>query len=328
MLHLNFEDVLSAMPMIAAIDTLHRAFLKLPDTTGIFPARSIFELSQKKGNYGVVMPASWSGHGFGVKVSTITPANASRVGLNLIDSAYLLFHEETGQLQALIDGRALTYLRTGAISALSAKLLSVEHSSRLALIGTGLQARSHVESLLRVRPISQVRVHGRTAIAARKFCEGLAERYESIDFTPAPSVSEAVMDADIVCMTTSTADPEGFLVVNELPKHVHVCAIGGRTLDACEAVPSSLRGVSVFVDDIEPSIRESAELRLALASGILATSNITSMAQIVRLPAERLHELRTRRSYFRSVGIPLQDIAIAKVIVDKCTSSSARTLVN
>ncbi|KWO61997.1 hypothetical protein WM28_25040 [Burkholderia ubonensis] len=306
------QQARAIMPMPLAIDTLRDAFAersRCPD--GVFPPRMIVPLSGQPESVGVVMPASSHVHGYGVKLSTVVPDNPVRRGLPLVSSLYVLFDAHTGQPRYVFDGAEITAIRTAATSALSVDLLATSDSRRLALIGAGVQARAHAAAICHVRPVSDISIYSRTRSTAELLRIALLEGGFKGEVVVNDTLQQATCGADIVCATTSTTDPNGFIEARDLAPHVHICSIGGRTLDACELKPSALMDAVPFVDDLDSVLTESAEFRRALEAGIVTIDAIGQLGKLIGVETAVLDRLRSERTYFRSVGIAISDLAIA-----------------
>jgi ornithine cyclodeaminase/alanine dehydrogenase-like protein (mu-crystallin family) len=149
------EELRARLPMVAAVDALQDAFRTLDPTGG--PLRTHVETSH--GSL-LLMPA-FGEAGVGVKLVSLTPANPER-GLPFIHASYVLFDAETQAPQSVLDGSALTSLRTAAVSGLATRFLSRQEAHRLVIFGAGVQARSHLEAMCAVRPVTDLVVVSRS----------------------------------------------------------------------------------------------------------------------------------------------------------------------
>ena len=190
------EELRVRLPMAAAVDALEEAFRT--EEPGSGPLRTHVETPA--GTL-LLMPATGEA-GVGVKLVSLTPSNRDR-GLPFIHASYVLFDAETQAPKAVLDGSALTALRTAAVSALATRSLSGVDAHRLVLFGAGVQARSHLDAMCAVRPVTDLVVVSRSpgpadALVAEGLRRGLSARRGEPD---------AVGEADLVCTCTTADDP-------------------------------------------------------------------------------------------------------------------------
>jgi ornithine cyclodeaminase/alanine dehydrogenase-like protein (mu-crystallin family) len=238
----------------------------------------------------LVMPAE-AGLVAGVKLVTVGH------GPVRVQGVYVLFDAATLTPLVVADAVALTLIRTAALSALATDLLAPPDASRLAVIGTGPQAREHVAAIRAVRPITTVTVVGRTPAKAAAFAA-------SVGATPASDVS----GADIVCCCTTSATP----VVDAagLADRAHVNAIGAHLADHREVAADVVASSFVVVDDAEAARREAGDLIMAVAEGAAGKSVFdVDLALLVR----GLARPPAGRTLFKSVGFGLADLLVARV---------------
>lgn len=279
------------VPMTAAVDALERTFAA--DDADV-PPRSHLPVG---GGELLIMPASASG-GVGVKLVTVNPANPAR-GKDLVNGVYVLFAPDSLEPVLLVDGAAVTALRTPAVSALATKHLAAEDAGRLVVFGSGAQARGHVEAMRAVRDVRTVVVVGRSDPA--DFVEGL--RTEGIDAragTPGD-----VAGADLVCTCTTSRSPlfDGEL----LRRGAHVNAVGAYKPHARELDDAAIRRATVFVEQREAALTEAGDLVQPIASGVLDPGSIRDLHELVTEGAPPRGDV----TVFKSVGLASEDLAVA-----------------
>ncbi|MET3803346.1 ornithine cyclodeaminase [Nakamurella sp. UYEF19] len=247
----------------------------------------------------LVMPAE-SDEAVGVKLVSIAPANA-RLGLPRIQGVYVFFDATTLAPQLLIDGLALTSLRTPAVSALAVRYLAAQDAASLTVFGTGPQAYAHVQAVNSVRALRDVRVVARTLERAAD----LVSRLRGEGFNASAGTADAVREADIVVCATTSDQPlfDGSL----LSDHACVVSVGshsptGRELDA----QVFARADRVVVEERTTALREAGDVILAVAAGVLDVGSLVDMTEM--LSADRHHGI----SVFKSVGMGWQDLAVAE----------------
>lgn len=275
----------------AAISALRTSLLDgLDPEAG--PPRSVVPVEQGQL---LLMPAQWGSYA-GVKLVTVAPGNAAR-GLPRIQGAYLLLDGGTLTPLALLDGIALTSVRTAAVSAVAADALAAPDASRVVVFGTGPQARSHIEALRSVRPVEDVVVVGRDVERTRAFADGVGAR-----------VGEAadVARADIVACCTTARTPlfDGSL----LPATATVVAVGSHEPDAREVDGSTVGRSTVVVEAASAALREAGDVVLAVQEGALDPGALVGLADLVR---GRVQLPPGRPRLFKSVGMAWEDLVVA-----------------
>lgn len=289
-------ELAAALPWTEAVAALEAAFLS-ERTPG--PERS--HIAVPDGEL-LLMPAA-AAEGVGVKLVTLAPGNAER-GLPFIHGVYVLFEPFTLVPAALVDGAALTALRTAAVSALATRHLADPGARRLVVFGAGTQARAHVEAMRAVRPIEHVAIVGRDPGRAAALVASLVA--EGIDAVLAGP--EAVRAADIVCTCTTSGEP--LFEASALPAHAHVNAIGAYRSDMRELPAEAFPGALLVVETRESALLEAGDVLQAIAAGALAEHDVRhDLAAVVRGAVRR--DRREQVTIFKSVGLALEDLAIA-----------------
>ncbi|WP_043262941.1 ornithine cyclodeaminase family protein [Streptomyces sp. CT34] len=289
--------LLHALPMAVAIDALRAALRDGPDPEAD-PPRTIVPVEHGQL---LLMPAHRSRYA-GVKVATVAPDNPA-AGLPRVQGQYLLFDAVTLTPVALLDGIALTTVRTSAVSALAADLLAVPEAGRLVVFGTGPQARGHLDALRVVRPLTHVTVVGRTPAHVERFVE--AARRDT-GLTVEAGDPSAVADADLVACCTTARTPlfDGAL----LPSHATVTAVGSHERGSREVDGATVLGSTVVVESRAAAAREAGDLIPELDSGRLAQEALVTLADLASGAAVAAPD---RPRLFKSVGMAWEDLAIA-----------------
>ena len=296
------EELRARLPMGAAVEALEEAFRTLDPTGG--PLRTHVETPH--GSL-LLMPA-FGEAGVGVKLVSLTPANPER-RLPFIHASYVLFDAETQALDAVLDGSALTALRTGAVSGLATRFLSRQDAQRLVVFGAGVQARSHLEAMCAVRPVTDLVVVSRSRGAA----EALVEDGLGRGLTARLGKPEAVREADLVCTCTTAEEP--LFDGSWLPAGVHVNAVGSYRPETRELDTESARRARVVVEPREGALAEAGELLIPIREGVIGADHVAADL------AETVRGADVRRSsddvtLFKSVGMAFEDLVVARAIVD------------
>ncbi len=294
--HLDADAIRHHVSMAQAIEALRAAFSTRVDHA----LRTHLHVA---GGDLLVMPAA-GGDVAGIKLVMVQPRNADR-GEPTIQGTYVLFDAEAGRPVALLDGAALTALRTPAASALATDALAREDVRTLGIFGAGPQARDHVEAMRVVRPsLEEVLVCARTTASTERLCEEVGGR---------PADASTAAAADIVCTCTSSTTP--VLAAEDVRPGAHLNLVGAYTAGAHE-VPAALVGRAdiVTVDERSAAEVEAGDLIQAAEAGAFDWE--TDLAgDLVDLVARRVaRNAATQVTMFKSVGLALEDLAVAELV--------------
>jgi ornithine cyclodeaminase len=247
------------------------------------------------------------GAAFGLKAICLIPGNPAR-GLDAHQGTVTLYDGETGMPTAILNASAITEIRTAAVTAVATRALAREDARVLALLGAGVQARSHLHALSDVRPWDEVRVYAPTTAHVE------ALRDARPDLKIAGSAHDAVAGADVVVVATSAKRP--VLEHAWLADGVHVNAVGASSPSAWEIEPETVAAAALFCDSRESVRNEAGEFRLAIEQGLIA-GEAHIRAELGEVVAGT-HPGRTadgELTLFRSLGIGVEDLAAAQVAV-------------
>jgi ornithine cyclodeaminase/alanine dehydrogenase-like protein (mu-crystallin family) len=237
----------------------------------------------------------------GVKVATVAPDNPAR-GLPRIQAAYLLFDRETLALRAVLDGTALTTLRTPAVSVAAVLPALPDRPLRVAVVGAGPQATGHVAALAAVRRLQAadhlVRDPSRTPLDAVAL--------------GSPRAGEALRSADVVVCATSARSP--VFDSGLLRDDVVVVAVGSHEPDARELDAPLLGRATVVVEDVATALREAGDVVLAIAEGALTAGDLVPVREVV---TGAVAAPTDRPLVFKSVGMSWQDLVVATAVLER-----------
>ena len=291
---LDEEQVRAVLRMDDLIPAMETALIEFSAGRVAQPVRQMLSVEPHGGYFGA-MPAAGS-VGLGAKLVAFYPGNAA-LGLHTHAAMVLLFRPETGEPLAIMDGRLITEMRTAAVSAVATRAMAAEGAKVLAVLGSGVQARSHVEALRLVRDFQDIRVWSRTPEHAEHFAAEIG--------ATAMSAEEAVRSADVIVTATSAREP--VLLGSWLKKGAHVNAVGwpgpqGRELDT-----DAMRNVLV-VDSREAVLKESGDVLL---------SGAEIHAELGEVLAGSKPVPKGVTTVFKSVGIAVEDVAAANLIYQR-----------
>lgn len=270
----------------------------------------------------VLRPGGGDAGATGAKVVSVFGGNRAR-GLPLIHAVYLLQDAATGRPVALLEAGWLTGLRTAAASALAATRLAREDARVLSLLGAGVQGASHLEAMLRVRPISRVVVASRSQASAERFVADGRRRHPAVAFEVAADTDSAVAAGDIVVGATTSGTP----VVRGacLRPGTFVALVGAFTPQTREADTEAVRRSRVYVDTYEGALAEAGDLLIPMAEGAFSREEIVGdLAGLVsgRVPGRRDP---SEIILFKSVGAAVEDLAVATLAVRLAEARGAGT---
>jgi ornithine cyclodeaminase len=290
-------ELLHRVPVRAAIDALEAAFRDGDPSEA--PLRT--HVATPAGSL-LMMPAAGD-PGIGVKLVTLTERNPA-AGLPFIHALYVLFDPLTQAPRLLVDGSALTALRTSAVSGLATELLAREDAHRLVIFGAGVQARAHLDAMAAVRKLTHVVVVGRTP----EHAEALVRHARSMGLVAEVGGPEAVATADIVCTCTTSSEP--LFDGSELAGGAHVNAVGAYQLDAREVDTETVRRAKVVVETREAALAEAGDLAIPIAEGAIGPDHVLAdLQEAVR--GARVRAGAADVTVFVSVGLAFEDLAVA-----------------
>lgn len=310
LLVLSEHDVDDLLTMPECIEVMAEALTALARGEVHQPLRSIVRAEAASGFLGL-MPAYRGGSSpaYALKEICLFPGNPAR-GLDTHLGGVLLHSGETGELLAIMNASAITAIRTAAVSALATRLLAREDARVLAIVGAGVQARSHLRAIPCVRPIDEVRIVSRT----RSKAEAVAAtdgRVRVVD-----TVEEAVRGADVVVTVTSSREP---VIRREwIEGGTHINAAGSSVAGARELDAATVAGASLFVDRRESTVNESGDYLGALREGAISGPGHirAELGEILTGKAEG-RTSRDEITLFKSLGIAIEDLASAAFLFDK-----------
>jgi ornithine cyclodeaminase len=304
-------EVERLLPPDACIEAMAEVLGALARGEALQPLRTMVRPATAPGLM-AVMP-SWRGGtqaAFGVKVVGVFHGNAEQ-GLEAHQGAVLLFSGETGQTLAVLNASAVTAIRTAAVSAVATRVLARPDAGDLAIVGSGVQAGSHLEALACVRRLRRVRVASRDPKRARAFVSRHAGRFE-FPIEAAASAEDAVRGADLVVTATTSAVP---VVRREwLSAGAHLNVVGASLPDRREVDGSTVAASSLFVDRRESAENESGDYLLALREGAIREGHIRAELGDVLAGRHPGRASAAEITLFKSLGLAVEDLAAAALV--------------
>lgn len=297
------------VPIDSLLDAIEAAYRDVAAGRDHSPVRQHIEL--RDGGLLVLMPAVREGGvGATVKLITWVPGNPDR-GLPTIQGVVTWFDAATGEPAVQLDGPAVTAMRTGAASGVGARLMARLDSSVMALFGAGVQAEWQIRGVVAARPITEVRVFARTPAPREAFASAM-DHALPVTVRAVDSPEAATRGADIVCCVTPSETP--VFDAEWLAPGAHVNAIGSFRMGMVEVPPEAFgRAALVAVDSRSAAAAEAGDLAAAVEAGQLAPDDYVEIGTLAPdWAAQRDPEAIT---IFKSVGLPIQDLATADLAV-------------
>jgi ornithine cyclodeaminase/alanine dehydrogenase-like protein (mu-crystallin family) len=315
LLILSADDVHALLGHAECAQAMRAVLIALQEGRAQQPLRTVL---RPEGAAGLValMPSYLADGGegaYGLKAIVVTPSNPA-AGLDAHQGVVLLSGGRTGQPLAVLNASAVTEIRTAAVSVVATELLAREDADVLAVIGTGVQARAHVEALTTARQLAGIRVAGRTPAKAERFARSLADTI-AVPVRACASVPEAVAGAGLVVTATSSAEP--VLRGEWLEPGMHVNAVGASQPSMRELDGAAMAAGVLFADRRESLVAESGDYVLAAAEGAVSPDQVRAeLGEILAGQAPgRLGE--DEITIFESLGLAAEDLAAAACAYDR-----------
>jgi len=321
LLLLNQTDVEALLPMSECIDVVEEALRALARGEATLPLRSIHWGPDRRGALGLMPSFTTSPALLGVKVISYFPANLGS-DLDSHQGVVLLFEGERGRPLALLDATSITAIRTAAASGVATRALARPDAGDLAILGSGTEARTHLQAMEAVRTLRRVRVWSRSLANARAFAERESRRGK-VAVEPIATAREAVAGADLICTATSATEP--VLCGEWLSAGVHINAVGACFPAARELDGPAVARARLFVDRRESAINEAGDFLIARREGHVTDEHLLGeLGEILlgRIPGRTSPSDLT---LFKSLGISVEDLAAGHHVYQKALTQGAGT---
>jgi alanine dehydrogenase len=310
---LNGKQVREAYPAAQAYQVVAEVMRRYSAGDVVQPVRMVLG-SGRDASLFATMPCHVSGEidsGYGLKAVLHAPDNAAR-GLPTHVGLVVVFDPETAQPLAMIEGAAVTALRTAAASAVATDALARPDAGDLALLGAGTQARGHLVALNEVRRLRRVRVWNRGVARAEEF-RAWARTVVDVEVELVASPAEALDGADLVCTTLASTDP--VVGARDLAQGCHVNAVGASVPGRRELDSAAVAACTVFVDARESALRESSEVTAPVEDGLVPADRPLPEIGEVLLGMHPGRTSPTERTLYKSLGMAAQDVASGFAVV-------------
>ena len=305
---LGEDDVRATLDMPGCIEAMAGVLASLARGGVSMPLRTIFRVPDEAVLGLGLMPAHRGGDApvISLKEVVVAPGNSAS-GLDPHQGAVLLHDGTTGELVAVLNASPITEIRTAAVSAVATKLLARPGSKQVAILGSGVQGRSHAVAMREVLPEAELRVWSRDPAHA----EALALEAHGL---ACATVAEALAGADVVC--TCTASPEPIVALGDLEPGAHVNAVGSSGPWARELAADLVAACSLFVDRRESTVNESGDYLGAVAERGIGPDHILAELGELLVGAHPGRRSDDEITVFKSLGLAVEDLAAATLCVE------------
>jgi len=328
LLILSGEDVRRALPMRQAIEAMKSAFAQLSSGQADVPLRTALDVTCHDGVTlfmpGYLAASDDNDDQMAVKIVSVFNNNPAK-GLPLIHALVVVVDATTGVPAAVMDGTYLTALRTGAASGAATDLLARPDASVAAIFGAGAQARTQLEAVCAVRSIEEALVYDVAPEQAEVYAAEMSERL-SLPVRAVETSSEAVSRADVICTATTSSSP--VFDDADVQPGAHINGVGAYTPQMQEIPVETVLRAKVVIDHHEASLAEAGDLLIPLERGLMTEAHI--YAELGEIAAGRKpgRETEEEITFFKSVGVAVQDVAAASAVLSAAQSQGLGTEVS
>ena len=309
----HIESVLTMKESIAAVE---EAFRELALKTAQMPTRASLSVLDKEGWMGA-MPAYLGKAGaLTTKIVTSYENNPARHKLPTIMAVIVLNDPETGRTEAVLEGSYITAVRTGAVSGVATEYLAKKDATTVGIFGAGTQAQTQLEAVMAVRNIESVLVHDIAPEKTARFSEQMSQRLR-IEVR-AEDDRERVAEESEIIITASTSKVPVFKG-DSLSQGTHLNAIGSFTPDARELDDSTILRAKIVVDSLDAALAEAGDLLIPMRAGIFQRNQIHAELGEIIAGRKKARENDLEITVFKSVGLGIQDAAVARLAYVKAT---------
>jgi ornithine cyclodeaminase/alanine dehydrogenase-like protein (mu-crystallin family) len=322
LLVLAHDDVSRLLPMEECIELMAEVLSDLSSGRAWQPLRFVVRPPEEESLMGL-MPAHRSAPAaaYGLKAVCIFPSNPSR-GLDMHQGGVLLFDGETGEPRALVNASAVTAIRTAAVSAVATHALARADARELAVLGSGVQARAHLEAMAKVRPFERARVWSRTLDHARAFA---AEADAPFPVEAVETAEAAVRGANVVVTATSAREP---IVKHEwLADGAHVNAVGSSIPTTRELDAATVGAAALFADSRESLVNESGDYLFAVEEAGIGPDHIRAELGEVLTGSREGRRSAEELTVFKSLGLAVEDLAAAEHVYSRAGAAGVGVVV-
>ena len=309
---------MDSITMEECITVMENIFIQLEEDQAFNPLRSAMLIPGENGLLSMMPGYVNKQDIMGIKSVSVYPENAN-IGLESHQGSVTLFNALNGTPLAIMEAGQITAIRTAAVSGLATRILAKKNSKILAILGSGIQARTHIEAMTTILNLEEIRVWSKNKKNAKRLVEEQRKKY-AIPFRPFDTVNEAIYNADIICTTTAAVEP--ILQGKYLMQGVHINAVGSSVRNTRELDGFAIKLSKLYVDKIESTINESGDFLIAKQEGTIDDNHIIGTLGEILTKQKKGRNNTNDITLFKSLGLAVEDIATAFFIFDKYVKSN------
>ncbi len=312
------REVTQWLPMDACMDVMAETLKMLSQGSALNPLRHLMWLPDKTGVLGMMPAYLADGEVMGLKAISVFPGNHA-TEYDSHQGTVMLFETQNGRLLAMMDAGKITAIRTAAVSGVATRLLARKDAADLAILGSGVQARTHLEAMLVARNLSAVRVWSQHFDHAQRFAEQ-ASKIHTISIKACEAAQEAVEGADIICTVTSATEP--ILRGEWISPGTHINAVGSSVAFARELDTAAVVKSKLFVDRRESALNEAGDFLFPQKEGAIDEGHIKGEIGDILLDTVSGRSSSAEITLFKSLGLAAEDVAAAHYIYQKALKNA------
>jgi ornithine cyclodeaminase/alanine dehydrogenase len=321
MLALSEKEVQKLLKIEELIQALEQAHIQYSTGKAVMPVRLVVPLPQIHGRITSMPGYLTQDTALGMKVVTYFQNNPQH-DLQAILATILLFSAETGKIIAVMEGTFITAIRTACASAMATKALANPNTPVLGILGAGVQARTHIQALCRVKKLQRIKIYSPLGISAQSVRQEL-ESEVGVDIEVAASAEDTVSDCDLLVTATTAKEP--ILESEWLKPGVHINAVGSHRPDFREIDGATLARSKIVVDSREAIMAECGDVLLAIKEKSITENSIHAEIGEVLAGSKLGRTNPSEITLYKSVGIAIQDVATAHLVYHKALEQRVGT---
>ena len=318
---ISWSEVRRLLPMERCIELMAEALATLGRGEAENPLRWPMRLPEGRGVLGLMPGYMASPPALGLKIVSVFPHNHG-TPYDSHQGVVMLFDVDHGFPTAILDAGEITAIRTAAVSGLATRLLARDDARDLAILGSGVQARSHLEAMRAVRDVRRVRVWSPTAANRQAFAEAESKRH-GIEVDAVGSAHEAVTGADLICTVTASREP--ILRGEWIAPGAHVNAVGSSIATARELDTRALTRARLYVDRRESAVNEAGDFLIPKREGAIGDDHIQGEIGEILLGETQGRRSGEEITLFKSLGLAVEDLQAAHWIVERARAEGIGT---
>ena len=318
---INQQQVTELLPMADCVDLMDQTLRTLARGGAVLPLRTMLRLPEGRGIFGSMPSYLNPPDAIGLKAITVMPGNEG-TRFDSHQGVVLLFEARHGSLAAILDASSVTAIRTAAVSGVATRALARADAGDVAILGSGVQAHTHLDAMAVARPLRRVRIWSRNIANAEKFAVAARARHH-VPIDVAATAEAAVRGADIICTVTSARTP----VVERrwVSDGTHINAVGSSVAVARELDSDTVAAARVYADRRESLLAEGGDFLIPKAEGRFGDEHLVGeIGELLegRIPGRAGNEI----TLFKSLGIAIEDLASAYFVNERAAARGIGTL--